>query len=97
VHLIVIGSGPQSGTLKSLTQELGLIEQIHFLGQVDEQEKFKLLMMADMYVSTSQHEGFGLVYLEAMASNLPVVCYDYGGQTDFLSSSVNGYVRKLND
>ena len=97
VHLLVIGSGPQSGTLKSITQELGLVAQIHFLGQVDEQEKFELLRMADMYVSTSQHEGFGIVYLEAMASNLPVVCYDYGGQTDFLSSGVNGYMLKLND
>jgi len=70
---------------------------VHFLGQVDEQEKFRVLNMADVYVSTSQHEGFGIVYLEAMACDLPVVCYDYGGQTDFLESGENGFVVKLND
>lgn len=97
VHLFIIGSGPQETALKALAEERGLQGQVHFLGQVDEQEKFRVLNMADVYVSTSQHEGFGIVYLEAMACDLPVVCYDYGGQTDFLESGENGFVVKLND
>jgi glycosyltransferase involved in cell wall biosynthesis len=97
VHLLVGGSGPQQPVLKTLAQELGIEKQIHFLGQAEEQEKLEVLRMADVYVSTSQHEGFGIVYLEAMAAGLPVVCYDYGGQTDFLESDTNGYVVKLND
>lgn len=97
VHLIIIGSGPQEDSLVKISQELGMSERVHFVGQVEEKTKFELLRMADVYVSTSQHEGFGIVYLEAMASGLPVVCYDYGGQTDFLASDVNGYVIKLND
>jgi hypothetical protein len=52
---------------------------------------------ADAFVSTSQHEGFGLVFLEAMACGLPIVCYDRGGQTDFLASGETGFVVKLND
>ena len=97
VHLFVIGSGPQQPALETIAQELNIEKQIHFLGQVEEQEKLEVLRMADIYVSTSQHEGFGIVYLEAMAAGLPVVCYDYGGQTDFLESGINGYVVKLND
>ncbi len=97
VHLIIIGSGPQEDSLRKMAQELGVSERVYFLGQVNEQTKFEVLRMADIYVSTSQHEGFGIVYLEAMASELPVVCYDYGGQTDFLKSDVSGYVVKLND
>jgi glycosyltransferase involved in cell wall biosynthesis len=50
-----------------------------------------------MYVSTSQHEGFGLVFLEAMATGLPIVCYDHGGQTDFLNQGNSGYLVPLND
>ena len=97
VHLLVVGSGPQETLLKHAAQESGIASQIHFFGQVSEEEKFEILKMADIYTSTSQHEGFGIVYLEAMASALPVVCYDYGGQTDFLKSGVNGYLVKLND
>lgn len=97
VHLFVVGSGPQLPTLKMIAQELAVERQIHFLGQVEEHEKLEVLRMADIYASTSQHEGFGIVYLEAMAAGLPVICYDYGGQTDFLASEINGYVVKLND
>jgi glycosyltransferase involved in cell wall biosynthesis len=53
--------------------------------------------MADVFVSTSQHEGFGLVFLEAMACGLAVVCYDRGGHTDFLEPKVTGDVVHLND
>lgn len=97
VHLLVVGSGPQEETLRNAAQELGVASRIHLLGQVSEQEKFEVLQMADIYTSTSQHEGFGIVYLEAMASALPVVCYDFGGQTDFLKPGVNGYLVRLND
>ncbi len=97
VRLFIIGSGPQEEPLKEIAQKLGVSGQIHFLGQVDDREKLEVLRMADVYASTSQHEGFGIVYLEAMAAGLPVICYDYGGQTDFLESDVNGYVVKLND
>src|SRR5690606_13328002 len=52
---------------------------------------------SDLYVSTSQHEGFGLVFLEAMAAGLPIVCYDHGGQRDFLEDGRTGFVLALND
>jgi glycosyltransferase involved in cell wall biosynthesis len=48
-------------------------------------------------VSASQHEGFGLVFLEAMACGLPVICYNYGGQTDFLEDGTTGYLVSLNN
>jgi glycosyltransferase involved in cell wall biosynthesis len=97
VHLLIIGTGPQEQALREKANALQVSERIHFLGHVEESEKFKILRMCDIYVSTSQHEGFGLVFLEAMASGLPVICYDYGGQTDFLENGHTGYLIQLND
>ena len=97
VHLIVIGSGPLSESLKKEARKLGIEDKIHLMGFVEEEEKLQLLEMSDLYVSTSQHEGFGLVFLEGMHCGLPVVCYDRGGQIDFLTDDETGYVVELND
>ncbi|MEK7499976.1 MAG: glycosyltransferase family 4 protein, partial [Patescibacteria group bacterium] len=42
------------------------------------------LSLSDVYVSAAQHEGFGIVFLEAMRAGLPIVATNDGGQTDFL-------------
>ncbi len=96
-HLLVLGTGPQERRLRDQARQLKVGDRTHFLGYVDEEEKFRILRMSDIFVSTSQHEGFGLVFLEGMACGLPVICYDHGGQTDFLENERTGYVLRLND
>ena len=96
-RLIVIGDGPMKDELVSQVGSLGLTDRVVFAGFVDEQRKHNLLSVSDLYVSTSQHEGFGLVFLEGMAVGLPVICYDFGGQTDFLTDGTTGGVVPLND
>ncbi len=96
-HLLVIGDGPQLPALRGLAQQLGIEKQVHFYGFTEEEEKYRLLQIADVFVTTSQHEGFGLVFLEAMAFGLPIVCYDYGGQADFLENEQTGFFVPLND
>ena len=95
--LIVMGSGPEQGALSEKIVSLGLEDCVHLLGQVSDVDKVKLLGLSDIYVSTSQHEGFGLVFLEAMAQGLPIVCYDFGGQTDFLDDGLTGRLIELNN
>jgi glycosyltransferase involved in cell wall biosynthesis len=97
VQLLVLGTGPLGPVLKEQAHRLGVGGRIRFLGHVDEREKFRILRSSDIFVSTSQHEGFGLVFLEAMASGLPVICYDHGGQSDFLEYGRTGYILPLND
>lgn len=96
-HLLIVGDGPDAQPIAERARALGLADRVHLLGQVSEEQKYAALSIADAFVSTSQHEGFGLVYLEAMAQGLPIVCYDRGGQTDFLASGESGYVVPLND
>lgn len=95
--LLVLGTGPKIPELEEDARARGIADRVRFLGNVEEQEKFDILRMSDLFVSTSQHEGFGLVFLEAMACGLPVACYDHGGQSDFLTDGETGPFVKLNE
>jgi glycosyltransferase involved in cell wall biosynthesis len=96
-HLLIVGDGPEAANIQRAAVALGISDRVHMLGQVDDAQKYRALAAADIFASTSQHEGFGLVFLEAMAYGLPVVCYDHGGQTDFLATGKTGHVLRLND
>ncbi len=96
-YLLVVGDGPDLPQMRCIAAELGIESRVRFLGQATDAVKQRALSLSDVFVSTSQHEGFGLVFLEAMAYGLPIVCYDRGGQTDFLSTPATGHVVALND
>lgn len=84
VHLHVIGDGPLLSDLRGFADRLGIGTQVTFEGAVTEERKWQLLREANVFVSASLHEGFGIVFLEAMYAGLPIVCTDVGGQTDIL-------------
>ena len=96
-HLLIVGDGPDRDAIAHRAAARGVAARVHLLGQVSDEQKHAVLAVSDAFVTTSQHEGFGLVFLEAMAFGLPVICYDRGGQTDFLSTEETGYVVPLND
>jgi L-malate glycosyltransferase len=91
-----MGDGPERPILEEKIEQYGLKSRITLAGRVGE-EKFQLMTAADIYVSTAIHEGFGLVFLEAMESGLPVLSYDNGGQTDFLIDGKTGFMVELGD
>ncbi len=95
--LVVIGDGPKRPALEELARQLNVADRVRFEGRTPEQRKHQLLQAADVFASTSEHEGFGLVFLEAMDHGLPVVVYDHGGQTDFLTDGITGGLVHLHD
>jgi glycosyltransferase involved in cell wall biosynthesis len=97
VHLVIVGEGPERAELERLSAQLGLGPRVHFVGRVDDERKWQLLQAADVYVSATMHEGFGLVYLEAMAAGIPVITFDHGGQVDFLRDGETGYLVRQGD
>jgi glycosyltransferase involved in cell wall biosynthesis len=86
--LVIVGEGPDRAALEARAKKLGIAQAIRFAGFVSEERKWQILAASDLYVSTSLHEGFGIVFLEAMMVGLPVLCYDRGGQADFVSDDV---------
>jgi glycosyltransferase involved in cell wall biosynthesis len=97
LRLAVIGDGPLRGELEAAVSARGIQDRVRFFGYVDDDTKWQLLQAADIYVSTALHEGFGIVFLEAQAVGLPIVCYDEGGQVDFLVHGESAWVVPLGD
>ena len=73
LHYYVVGEGELKVELQQLCQKLGVATSVHFLGQVDELTLKMLYQHADLFVMPSRGEGFGLVFLEAMAWGTPVI------------------------
>lgn len=96
-YLLILGDGPLRELLEEQAARSSAPSRLRFLGHVSDEDKFSILRQSDVFVSTSQHEGFGLVFLEAMACGLPVISYDRGGQIDFLTNGETGFVVPLND
>lgn len=90
LKLILIGEGPEEKKVRQRIRRHGLEGRVELVGAVDDEKKFQYLANSDLYVCTSSHEGFGLVFLEAMACGLPVLAPPVGGQADFLTHGQTG-------
>ncbi len=89
---IVLGDGEYRGLVEKYTQELGMGEYIKILGFKPREHVKRYLQAADIYISLSPYEAFGLAVLEALATGLPVVAYSGGGVTDLVVNNVTGYL-----
>ncbi|HLZ34367.1 MAG TPA: asparagine synthase (glutamine-hydrolyzing) [Nitrospira sp.] len=67
------GSGEDLPRLQRKAEAMGLSDRVFFPGQISEAEKVDYYNLADAFVMPGQGEGFGIVYLEAMACGVPVV------------------------
>lgn len=97
-RLVIVGREVEPGyaaQLKSLAAELGVDESVVFTGQRGDVPS--LMAAADIYAMPSQFEPFGLVYLEAMAMELPVVALDNGGTPEVVEDGRVGLLSPAGD
>jgi len=94
---VLLGEGPARTPLMELAKRLRVESRVIMPGFVSEERKYQYLQAADVFFSTTSHEGFGLMYLEGMFCRLPIISYDHGGQTDFLEDGKTGFLVPLND
>lgn len=91
---MIIGDGPEKKNLMRQIEELGLTENIIFIGNVDNQEIKNYQAASDAFLFTSKSETQGIVLLEAMAVGNPVVAVEASGVRDVVKDGVNGYLTE---
>lgn len=82
IAYLIAGDGDYRRRLEERVAELHLNDHVVFTGFVEEAEKADLYRLADLYVMPSRGEGFGFVFLEAMASGVPVIASSTDGSRD---------------
>ena len=95
VQLLMIGDGPDRSKCENLARKLGIYKKIKFLGKLKVIED--LLAISDIFLLPSQTESFGLVALEAMASNTAVVSSNSGGLPEVNIDGVTGFLSDVGD
>jgi glycosyltransferase involved in cell wall biosynthesis len=87
-RLRLVGDGPTRASAESLARELGIQEQVDFLGNRD--DVASLLATSDVFVLASRSEMLPISILEAMRAGLPVIASDVGGVAEAVAHNENG-------
>lgn len=92
-RLVLVGDGPDRPRAMERAQELGVAEQVLFLGK--HQSVDELLACADLFLLPSKNESFGLAALEALACGTPVIASDMGGLPELVIHGETGFLLPL--
>ena len=96
LKVLILGEGEERRLIEDLISQEGLEENILLPGQVDDPMPF--LEKADLFVLSSDYEGFGLVIAEALSVGLNVVSTDcLSGPREILNDGEYGFLCKVND
>ena len=88
--LVICGKGGMIDELKAQVNSLGISEKVYFAGYMGQKNVQKMYKAADISVFPSTYEPFGIVALEAMLSENPVVVSDIGGLNEIVQHKENG-------
>lgn len=81
-YLVIIGKGKYEQKLRNLSKTLGVESRVIFTGHVTDAKT--LFRAFDLFILTSGQESFGMVLLEAMSANIPVICSNSGGAPEVI-------------
>lgn len=93
--LLMIGDGPERVGAEIISRELGIAEDVRFLGKLEAVEE--VLSVADLFIMPSEKESFGLAALEAMACEVPVISTNVGGLPELNIPGVTGFLSAVGD
>ena len=97
LQLAIVGSGDDRAWLDHVARDSGVQRHVHFLTDISYGELSACYEAAEIFALPSRGEGFGFVYLEAMAHGKPVIGGAHGGAPEVIQDSVTGYVVQHGD
>ena len=92
MRLLIAGTGPDRADFEQLCDQLAVRDRVEFLGFIPNDELPSLYAQFDVAVSLSREESFGVVAVEAMSCQCPVVTSDAEGFQDVVADGVTGFV-----
>lgn len=95
VKLSIAGSGQSEAGLKQKVKDLGLENEVEFLGFIN--APYPYLVNADLYILNSHSEGFSNSLVEAMYSKTPSLSTAVGAAPEIIEDGVNGFLTPAND
>jgi glycosyltransferase involved in cell wall biosynthesis len=97
VNLILLGGGSQGAKIRQILMNGGLMDRVHFGGQVGQKDLPRWYHMADIYISPSHVDGSSVSLMEALASGLPCLVSDIPGNKEWIEDGVNGWLFRDGD
>jgi N-acetyl-alpha-D-glucosaminyl L-malate synthase BshA len=93
--LLLVGDGPERPMAEELARELGICDDVRFVGKQQDMEE--IFAVTDLFLLPSEYESFGLAALEAMAAGAAVVSTNAGGLPEVIEQGVCGYMADIGD
>lgn len=97
LRLLMLGTGSLAPRFKQLVARSGLADNVHFPGQISQQDLPDYYRAADIYVSASLSDGSSVSLMEAMASGLPALVTDIPGNREWVSDEKEGWLFSVSD
>lgn len=92
LHLVFVGDGDDRPSLEALAKEIKVEQRVHFLSGISREQLIACYAKADVFALPSSGEGFGFVFLEAMALGKAAVGGNHGGIPDIIDEGNTGFL-----
>ena len=93
--LLMVGDGPERPAAEEQARELGIEDDVRFLGKQEQMED--ILAVSDVFLLPSEYESFGLAALEAMAARAVVISTNAGGLAEINIQGKTGFMGNIGD
>ncbi|MFA5173380.1 MAG: glycosyltransferase family 4 protein, partial [Candidatus Paceibacterota bacterium] len=92
MKLVIAGEGPSLPDLKRETEKRGILKDVEFLGELTHEKAISAMKTADLFLSSSVYEGYGMTAVEAAAAGCPVLITDTGIAGEIIKDGESGTV-----